>query len=187
MKVRISDLTHSGLEISESMSLEALNERMSAARGNDIVFTQAPKVQISITKMEGGAEVSGEVTSRYTQPCSRCADDIDRDHKVSLHLLLQEAGVKAPVTGEREEDVENSLDDVGLTFFEGDSIELDELIQEQMILSLDSVYRPACDKKGNCSICGKNPKALLGDEPAETTTKLGDLLSLALKKNGVKK
>jgi uncharacterized metal-binding protein YceD (DUF177 family) len=182
MKVRVSRLPAEGLSVKTSLSLENLNARMNEGRESDILFTEAPAVDLMVTKTTQGAETKGRVTCKYRQPCSRCDEGIEKALDIEANFILQ----ARPAPGERdtsksEEDYE---DDIGISFFEGDQVDLEDLIQQALILPLSLYWHPPCDKKGNCTHCGKlceKPEA--SEAPTLETISLGDLL----KKAGVSK
>ena len=128
--------------------------------------------------------LQGQVEATYTQPCARCADELNRELHIPLSLVLQEINPRAQ---QEEMTSEGTLDDVGICYYESDHVELDPLIEEQIILSLDQIYRPACDKNGKCSLCGKSPMLPKDEEEMKSTINFGDLLKSAEKKSNKKK
>lgn len=179
MLVRISDIALSGLKINDTIPLDALNARMNEARDNDITFLEAPRVSVLVTKNASGAEVAGTVTTKYRQPCSWCIKGLERDLEIEISIILQEKPETLPSNDPEAEF--GLLDDVGISYYENDHVELEGLIQEQIMLSLDSFYHPEEDKDGNCSKCGLNVKA-----EEEKLTGPGSTFGDLFKKAGVK-
>ncbi len=157
MLVRISDIALTGLKINNTIPLDALNARMNEARDNDITFLEAPQVSVVVSKNASGAEVAGTVKTKYRQPCSWCVKGLERDLEIEISLQLQEKPETLPRNDPEAEF--GLLDDVGISYYENDHVELEPLIQEQIMLSLDSYYHPEEDKAGSCSLCGLNVKA----------------------------
>jgi hypothetical protein len=191
MKVRIADIPPQGLPISATMSLEALNTRMNEARNNDIVFTSAPKVTLTIFKALGGAESKGTVKTTYRRPCGLCLDELDRELTIKADFIikdkpptkrpreLERATKNTGATKEKESepilDDGEFADDVGIFFYEGDNFELEGPLQELLILALPAFWHPHREKvSGNCSHCGKNPCPEREPE-AEPLGKLGEI------------
>lgn len=179
MKVRISTIPAPGIKISEKIPLQALNARMNEGRNNDIFFTQAPQTDILVTKTASGAQVKGKVKAKYNQPCSLCLEVIERPLEVSLDYILEpksetESQPSLPFDRKYE-------DDIGITYYEGDQVELEDLIQEALILALSPFWHPPLDKKDNCTRCGKN-FSQENPEGLDNKRNLGTLL----KKAGVK-
>ena len=176
MKVRISDIPHTGLKVSDILPLDALNERMSAGRGGDILFTEPPRVDLLILKTQSGAETKGSVKTKYRQQCARCLADQDKPLEIPANLTFHHK----PAAEELPEDVEASFtDDVGISYFEGDSIDLEEVLQEMLILSLSLYWAPDCDKKGKGSLGGRNRDGFEMHEEKGAKNSLGALLKKA--------
>lgn len=178
MKVRISDLPHTGLKVSDTLPLEALNARMSQGRSEGITFTEAPRVNLVLSKTQSGAETKGSVSTKYVQQCSRCLDPVEQNLEISANFTLHHR----PAEEEMPEDIESSFtDDVGIAYFEGDHVDLEDLIQEALILELQLYWAPPCDANGDCTRCGKNRAQFeLIDEPS------GNALGQLFKKAGLK-
>ena len=168
MKVRMSDIPPQGLPISATMSLEALNTRMNEGRNNDITFTQAPKVELTVFKALGGGEAKGTITAKYRRPCGLCSDELEQPLTIRADFIIKDRPTPKRSRDDDHDQKDKQVgavgddgefaDDVGIFFYEGDNFELEEPLQELLILSLSPFWHPERDKKtGNCSLCGKNP------------------------------
>ena len=145
MKIRISDISPQGLKINDSLPLEALNSRMQEGQDKDIVFLVAPEVSLTVTRIPGGANISGTISSRYRQSCSRCLDPIERDLEVEFTLALQPAGSADP---------DDSLQDIGILYYTDETVNIEEALQENIILSLSRFWHPPLKPDGSCTLCG---------------------------------
>ncbi len=190
MKIRIDDLPPEGLTINDSIPLEPLNARMSEGRYKNIVFITSPKVELTVHKtQEGGAETRGKISSRYKQDCGRCADILERDIEVDANFTLLNRPQEEPQHTESDDDEEGEtlakeyIDDVGLIYFEGETVDLEDMVQETLILALSPFWSPPCDDKGDCSLCGLNvSKGFTAGAAADTGKVLfSDLLKKAKK------
>lgn len=159
MRIRVSDLRPEGLKVNDDIPLDALNQRMNEAASNDIVFTSPPSVELTVHKTPQGAQVKGTAAARYKQPCSLCLEELERETKVKIEYVFQR---KSPLElARRDDDANNFYDDVGICYFSGEHIELEELIQESLILSMTPFFRPPQNEKGECVACGINCSKLL--------------------------
>ncbi|MBX7144478.1 MAG: DUF177 domain-containing protein [Oligoflexia bacterium] len=177
MKIRVSDIPAAGLKINDSIPLESINERMSNGRGQDIKFVSAPKVELLAEKTASGAQVSGHVRSRVSQECARCCERIERDLDIPIDLQL--AARAAP--GEEREDAEfvsddESAGDIGVVFFDGDHVDLEDVLNESLILGLSLYWSPTCDNQGRCTLCFKHRDQFGKSSGAKPGTSLGALL-----------
>lgn len=177
MKIRISDIPHTGLTIEDKLALEPMNERMAQGRGQDIRFTVAPEVSLIVTKTMTGAELRGTIRTRIAQQCSRCCEPVERQIEVPIDTILQ--AKDGDLAG--NPDSSGQEEDIGVLYYEGDHVDLEELLQESIILTLSLYWSPECDAKGNCSLCFKG-LPVIEEAPASAKNSLGSLL----KKVGLK-
>ncbi len=87
-----------------------------------------------------------------TVRCDRCLESFHHDLDSGFHLFLQESA--SGPKGETE--VELLDEDMEVEFISGDQLNLDEIVREQVFLSvpMKSVCRETC--KGLCPECGAN-------------------------------
>jgi len=94
--------------------------------------------------------LEGSVASSLLLQCDRCLEpyswELSKDFRIFLSLSQFRGGV----------DVELSEDDLNLEFLHGNFLELEQVVKEQIILSLPmkTLCSPEC--KGLCPICGSN-------------------------------
>ncbi len=169
VKIRITDIPKEGLEINEELCLDAINSRMNEAPDNDITFIEAPRFSVLIKPELGGAELSGTISTRYKQPCARCLEEISEFLKQELSLTLK-AKTKKPGI-ERPTEATEWDDGIGIVYFDGEHIDLEDILQETLILSLDPF---------NSAHEGCKGVVHTGDEKEEKQT-LGSLLEKAMK------
>lgn len=155
MKIRVSDIGPDGLKIQDTISSESLNKRMSEGRSNDIIFLKDPLVDVVVHKTASGASTKGRITTRYKQPCSLCADEIDRELEIEGNFLFQRRSIDENARREDKDDA--FFDDIGVNYFTGDHIDLEDIIQESLILSLTPYLRPPLLADGSCAFCYKKP------------------------------
>lgn len=166
MRIRIQTISPARpLVIQDTLPVGPLNKRMDEAPENEIAFLSDIRLDLVIKKQVQGAAISGTISSSFRQDCGRCGDPIEQPIRVPIDLELKRS----------DEHQGNQLeDDVGIIIYEGEHIEIDDIIHEHLILALSPVLMPACSPSGDCLICGKAP-AGLGAE-ASGTIRLGDLL-----------
>jgi uncharacterized metal-binding protein YceD (DUF177 family) len=176
MKVRISSIPLAGFKIKDFIPLEPLNARMDEGRANDIFFTRAPEVDLTVSRTVTGAQVKGVIRAKLKQPCSRCMDIVERDIEVAVDYLLEPKGANNGSAISTNNPLPD--DDIGITYYEGDHADLEDLIQESLILPLSPYWHPKSLEDGTCSLCGKNPCKEKGLDKSEKIT-LGALFKTA--------
>jgi uncharacterized protein len=94
--------------------------------------------------------IEGSISTSLLLQCDRCLEpyswDLSNDFRIFLSL--------SPLTGGI--DVELSEDDLNLDFIHDNFLEPEQVIQEQIILSLPMKTLCSVDCKGLCAICGSN-------------------------------
>lgn len=98
----------------------------------------------------------GTVKAELELACSRCLEPFKLPVDRGFDLRYLPAGVTEPETEEEDEEIEVEDDDVAITFYRDEQIDLNELLREQFYLVLP--MKPLCseDCKGICPQCGTN-------------------------------
>ena len=118
--------------------------------------TAAVDLRMMIHKDQDRFRLVGTVKTQLELICSRCLEPfvllIDR----AFDLRFLPAGTAEPATDVDDEEIEVEDDDVSLTFYRDEQIDLNELLREQFYLAIPMkpLCFPAC--KGICPQCGTN-------------------------------
>ena len=151
MKIPVDDIPQSPKEIRFSERIEALNELYTGDKDADFRFP--PQLDVSLTYYRSGQEIffHGRLAGEITARCGRCLDDyvLRLDRQFDLVLL--------PEPGKTERGVgELRGEELGLSFYSKEEIDLAPLIGEQTMLALPT--RPLCADscRGLCDRCGAN-------------------------------
>jgi len=109
------------------------------------------KLAFDIYKDKDQFRLIGTVQTTLELPCSRCLEAFSWPVDSSFDLRYQP---HARNTGEGEREIEE--DDLTTAFYENDTIDLGQLMREQLYLALP--MKPLCgdDCKGLCPTCGSN-------------------------------
>ncbi len=110
-------------------------------------------------KIEGSAErkgskvrLRGKISARVEAPCDRCAQLLVVPIEVEFDAPYMPAEVLNEAT--EEEGVELAAPDLDLSFYPDDSIDIDELMREQVLLALPTRLLCREDCRGLCVVCG---------------------------------
>jgi len=124
----------------------------------DLELMRPVNVDLEIYKRPDHIRIVGAIRSILRLVCHRClkAFTWPFEEKVDV-FLIEEA--KAP----QDEETELEVDELEYEFFDGEEIEIDRLVAEQIFLALP--YKILCSEtcKGLCARCGAN----LNEEPCE--------------------
>jgi uncharacterized protein len=151
MKISIDEVPQSPKEIQFSESTEELEETYRRSSQRDFNFPAA--LEVELTYYRSGVEIffSGRVRGRMKGRCGRCLDEYDFSLDKDFDFVLAPVPVKS---GRGAEELRQ--DDLGLSYYSGEEINLTPLIAEQALLALPT--RPLCSEscRGLCVRCGAN-------------------------------
>ncbi|MFH1146370.1 MAG: DUF177 domain-containing protein [Pseudomonadota bacterium] len=142
MKVSVIDIPEEGLALHVELSGEVLDGAASV-KGPILV-------DIKIEKSGRNVRVRGGVKASMVLSCSRCGEEftwpLESDFDQALII---------PVTGDHA-DRELSPEELDVSFFDGETVDVERVAAEQIFLQLP--YKPLCreDCKGLCPRCGIN-------------------------------
>ncbi|HVZ32615.1 MAG: YceD family protein [Acidobacteriota bacterium] len=105
--------------------------------------------QLSEATME--IRVSGHLAARVEAPCDRCLEPTEHSVDADFSLVYRPASL----TPEHEE-VAIVPAEADVAFYEGEGLELTDVVREQILLLLpmQRICREEC--KGICPVCGQN-------------------------------
>jgi uncharacterized protein len=102
--------------------------------------------------------LAGRVQTTLECDCSRCLEPFATPVDARFELLFLPAGESLQVADADDEDSEAEVreDDLGVSFYKDDAIDLGEVMREQFYLALP--MKPLCreDCRGLCQVCGVN-------------------------------
>ncbi len=93
----------------------------------------------------------GKFAGRFEVPCARCVEPVEIPLAGEFDLIFRPIGVDA---GSSERSISAQETEIG--YYQGDSLLLEDVLREQVLLSLPvrTLCKPDC--KGLCPRCGKN-------------------------------
>ena len=144
MRIELEKLEESGGRFSRTYGIDQLKFDEAELRLSEPVTVEAR------AKRKGQeAELRGRLRTRVTLPCGRCLKSVE----LPIDVVFEERFTPS-VSWKNEEQHELSAEDLNLAPFDGEGIELDDLVREEIILALPA--HVLCDEtcKGLCPVCG---------------------------------
>lgn len=127
----------------QPVELDLEDERVSLA--------QPVVVDGEITSSGGEARVSGRLETKVSVECDRCLKTLQVP--VSAKFALQY------ITGQQyqaSQAAELTAEQLAVSVFDGEAIDVDEIVREQILLAVPDRVLCREDCKGICSTCGKD-------------------------------
>ncbi len=165
MKISVDEIPQTPREIKFSESVEELNQIYPRSKNRDFNFPAL--LEVELVYYRSGSELFfwGNFRGRFTGCCGRCLENY------SFILSKKFDFVLTPDPAKLDRGAgELHADELGLSFYSTDEINLTPLIMEQVMLALPT--RPLCsdDCRGLCGGCGAN----LNMEPCVCSAATGD-------------
>jgi uncharacterized protein len=95
--------------------------------------------------------IDGGLAGAFLFRCDRCLETYRRELDLDFRLFLS-----TNYPDEVEDEAELSEDDLSIEFVKGDEVELNDIIKEQVYLSLPMKSLCRADCSGLCPVCGAN-------------------------------
>lgn len=112
---------------------------------------EAPVVSGVIRQQGRRVQVNGRLIARVKAECDRCLKVVELP--VDSHFKLQYVTAEAY---REQQAVELTEEDLDLTVFDGEVIDIDELVSEELMLAVPDHVLCSEDCKGMCAVCGAN-------------------------------
>jgi uncharacterized protein len=145
MKIEIERLTEGGEDFDEVYSPEELSLEDEFAR-----LASRVRVTGRASRKRGEVEVRGSLDTSVELPCDRCVAPVlipvNVDFKAELGFADANAG------GAEATELQDA--DMDFSTIEGDAVDLDEIVREQILLALPARQLCGEDCKGLCANCG---------------------------------
>lgn len=150
LQISIKSIPETGKELSLDLGKEWFDRWREEDPG--LEFSQgAMRGTVSLAKHGHDILVRGHLQGHLNLSCGRCLDPFAPSLETAFDLLL----VPAP-QGAAPEEEELSAAQLDLDFYSGETVDLEAIIREQIILMVP--LKPLCQEncRGLCPICGVN-------------------------------
>lgn len=143
MLIKLKDIPEEGLHLRYKENPEQLS--VSGYVKKDV------EIDAHIIKNADAISIDGSIEAELTMECSRCLKAFT--FAINPHFSVNYIPA---LEGSDEDELELNKADMEIGFYKGDSFEIDDLIKEQIVLSIP--MKPLCNLscKGICPVCGQN-------------------------------
>jgi|SRR5262245_37005951 len=144
MKIEVDKLEEQGGKFSKSYDIGGLS-----LGETDVRLSAPATARGQIRRQSGEVRLSGELHGEVEIPCGRCLKPV----KLPLDLEFSERFV--PAVAWRDEDQhELQSEDLDVSIFGGEVIDLDDLVREEIMLAVPGHILCDNDCRGLCPLCG---------------------------------
>lgn len=114
-------------------------------------LTKPPEVSGRVSRKGNEVRLRGKITASAEVDCDRCLTTVALPVETDFDVkYLPAADYRSSDTAELQEE------DLNVSFFEGETIDVDELVREQVLLALPARALCGDECKGLCPVCGAN-------------------------------
>ena len=158
MHLRIEQIKEDGLDLEFEEQPEVFPVLSEMINQGECNFIAPLKTVLRAIRIDDMIDVKGNINTVVRLPCGRCLKEYVTPLKSRFDLTYVH---RLPDFQEDEQpdEIEVSAAEMGLIYFEGEDINLQDGIQEQVIMALP--VRALCSEncKGLCAECGKDLNA----------------------------
>jgi uncharacterized protein len=149
MKINIHTIPDEGLELQEIKDRRWLPTVLAGEADVDFSLEEV-KISCKIRKVDKTVFLHGTVETTIHIPCSRCLETATLPVNVPFRYTL------VPAATESREEIELTEEDLEYSFYEGETVDCDPLIYEQIVLQIPMKALCREDCRGLCPRCGAN-------------------------------
>jgi uncharacterized protein len=150
MRIEVENLREKAEAFSHSYAAEEVEIEDEGAR---LVAPAEVRGEASLRGEE--VRVRGTIKTEVELLCDRCA----APRRAPLEVEFDTRFIPQTAAASEADNVELLPEDLGIAAYEGDAVELDELVREQVLLALPSRNLCREDCKGLCQKCGADLNA----------------------------
>lgn len=147
--INVSKIPPEGLSIDSALSPGEVH-----LEGENVFALQGGTLRCRVERGDDDTiHVRGHLRAEVALSCGRCLEGftLGIDQELDLFYLAHEAGQE-----EEEDEVELSDRDVVVAYYEGDRLDLGDVIREQLYLAVPLTHVCREDCRGLCAHCGVN-------------------------------
>ena len=171
MRIDLEDLEAAGGKFSQDYAPDQL-----LFEEAEMQLIEPVEVRVQARLRNGEVELRGGLRTKATAPCGRCLKPVG----LPIDVKFAERFVPA-VSWRDEQQHELQEEDLNISVFEGQGIELDDLVKEEILLAVPGHVLCGEDCKGLCPVCRINRNSeTCGCESKEVDSRWEKLKDLRL-------
>lgn len=146
MIIDLTTLKSQSLSFDHSFAPEEVDLEGEAVKLKDVV-----RVSGNVTKRAAQTEAAGKIFADVLLECSRCLQPVEETLEIEFDTVFV-----TPEFFSEGKETELQQEDLEVDIFAGDTIDLKQLVREQILLNLPTQVFCQEDCKGFCDKCGAN-------------------------------
>jgi uncharacterized protein len=176
MYIQVEQIESKGLDLRFEESAQDFPVLAEMIHQGECEFLAPIKISVRVVRIAGRVEVEGDVQTIVRLPCGRCLKSFATSLNSHFALTYTPRIEEVEIISEQDE-VELLPEQINRIYFQGEQINLQDAVQEQIIMAFP--IRALCGEtcRGLCPQCGAN----LNDKDCGCSRRLSDSKFAALK------
>jgi uncharacterized protein len=156
MHIRVEQIADKGMVLEFEEPIESFAVLTAMVDNGQCEFLAPIKTALKVHRFGDMVKVEGDISTSARLTCGRCLRIFDSRLKSRVALTYKSGVPDDEKMGSKQEEFELKEEDIGLIYYQGEEINLQNEIQEQVIMAfpLRALCKPDC--KGLCSECGSD-------------------------------
>ncbi len=152
MRLELKDLSGSGLRQEYSCGVEDFPLLLELQNEEGLLFTGPLEFRLRFQRAGQIIEVDGSFTTGLAITCGHCLQNFEQ--QLAGEFTLTYSPLTADLSADAREEVELDADELGLVYYNNDTLELLQPLQEQVVMAVP--MSPLCNEncRGLCPECG---------------------------------
>jgi uncharacterized protein len=159
MRIRLEHLKAGKLSLEFEEPAETFPVLTELVASGVCEFLAPLKAALRAQQIGGIVAIDGNISTTVRMDCARCLQSYEMPIASSFALTYSQKEPAPELSGSNQEEVELTAEDMGMSYYQGEEINLKNEIQEQVVLAIP--LRALCrqDCKGLCPKCGADLKS----------------------------
>ena len=152
MYILIDDIPEEGMDFLANEDDSWIDTLMKDALNDD--YVGGVNLSLHILRWEDNVTLDGDVAFFSHNTCDKCLSEFENRQTVHIHMVFLPSSKRNHTHDDADFQVET--EDVGVGFYDGDRINISDMVKEFVLLyePVQCICSPYC--KGLCPKCGKN-------------------------------
>ena len=159
MRIRLDQLTERALYLEFEEPPEAFPVLTEMVASGACEFLAPLKAALRAQQIGDIVQIDGLISTRVRLDCSRCLQSYETPMASSFALTYSPNAPSPEMGGADQEEIELSVEDMGLIYYQGEEINLQNEIQEQVVMAFPLKALCKSDCRGICPQCGADLNA----------------------------
>jgi len=153
LRLLLCEIENEGSTVERELGQTWLQEVLSGAGPIEFRALQGNTISIKARRLGLDVTIESGFTLRLAPECAACAREFEMDVPVAFSLNLKPKPHRKKTLADDVELCSQELDEF---FYEGDAVDLEEILREQVLLALPMYPRCTPECQGLCPSCGAN-------------------------------